>query len=188
MARTVSGRMSSLCFLLFSSRSKDVPIQKITPFLWFDGRAEEAATFYASIFPTSRVERVIRYGEGGPGPAGSVMTVQFQLDGQSFVGLNGGPHFKFTEAVSFVVNCETQGEVDYYWDALSAGGAEVECGWIKDKFGLSWQIVPTALWALLNDPDPETAARVMNAMLKMKKLDVRALESARDESRPQSMT
>jgi predicted 3-demethylubiquinone-9 3-methyltransferase (glyoxalase superfamily) len=124
------------------------------------------------------VVKVVRYGPAGPGPAGSVMTVEFQLEGQSFVALNGGPHFKFTEAISFVVNCHTQKEVDAYWEKLSAGGAEVQCGWLKDKFGLSWQIVPTALPQLLSDPDPEKAQRVMRAMLTMKKLDIRALEQA----------
>ena len=154
-------------------------IQKITPFLWFDNQAEEAAAFYVSIFPNSKIEKVLRYGAAGPGPAGSAMTVAFQLDGQSFVALNGGPIFKFTEAISFVVNCQSQDEVDAYWEKLSAGGAESQCGWLKDKFGLSWQIVPIALPELLSDPDPETSQRVMKAMLAMKKLDVRALQQAR---------
>jgi len=157
---------------------KTVPIQKITPFLWFDHQAEEAAVFYATIFPNSKVVKVIRYGSAGPGPAGSVMTVEFQLEGQTFVGINGGPHFKFSEAISFVVNCEAQDEVDHYWDKLSAGGGQVQCGWLKDKFGLSWQIVPTALPELLSNPDPVKAQRVMQAMLKMKKLDIRTLEQA----------
>jgi predicted 3-demethylubiquinone-9 3-methyltransferase (glyoxalase superfamily) len=155
-----------------------VPIQKITPFLWFDHQAEEAAKFYVSIFPNSKLVKVIRYGAAGPGPAGTAMTVEFQLEGQSFVGLNGGPHFKFTEAISFVVNCQTQDEVDFYWEKLSAGGGQVECGWVKDKFGLSWQIVPTALFELLSSPDPEKSQRVMKAMLTMKKLDIRALKEA----------
>jgi predicted 3-demethylubiquinone-9 3-methyltransferase (glyoxalase superfamily) len=155
-----------------------VPIQKITPFLWFDHQAEEAAKFYVSIFPNSKLVKVIRYGAAGPGPAGTAMTVEFQLEGQSFVGLNGGPHFKFTEAISFVVNCQTQDEVDFYWEKLSAGGGQVECGWVKDKFGLSWQIVPTALFELLSSPDPEKSQRVMKAMLSMKKLDIRALKEA----------
>jgi predicted 3-demethylubiquinone-9 3-methyltransferase (glyoxalase superfamily) len=159
-----------------------VPVQKITPFLWFDHQAEEAACFYVSIFPNSRVIKVVRYGAAGPGPAGSVMTVEFQLDGQSFVALNGGPHFRFTEAVSFVVNCRTQDEVDAYWDKLSAGGGEVQCGWLKDKFGLSWQIVPTVLTELLADPDPEKTQRVVKAMLTMKKLDIRALQQAYEGS------
>jgi predicted 3-demethylubiquinone-9 3-methyltransferase (glyoxalase superfamily) len=159
-----------------------VPIQKITPFLWFDHQAEEAASFYASTFPNSKLVKVIRYGEAGPGPAGSAMTVEFQLEGQSFVALNGGPHFKFTEAISFVVNCQSQDEVDSYWEKLSAGGAEVQCGWVQDRFGLSWQIVPTALPELLNNPDPKKSQRVMKAMLTMKKLDIRALQQACEES------
>jgi predicted 3-demethylubiquinone-9 3-methyltransferase (glyoxalase superfamily) len=157
-----------------------MPIQKITPFLWFDQEAEEAARFYAAIFLNSKIGKVVRYGDAGPGPSGSVMTVEFQLEGQPFVALNGGPHFKFTEAISFVVNCQTQDEVDAYWEKLSAGGAEVQCGWIKDKFGLSWKIVPTVLPELLSDPDPEKAQRVMKAMLTMKKLDIRALKQAFD--------
>ncbi|MGO9601768.1 MAG: VOC family protein [Isosphaeraceae bacterium] len=157
-------------------------MQKITPFLWFDHQAEEAASFYASIFPNSRILKVIRYGRAGPGPAGSAMTVEFELEGQSFVALNGGSHFKFTEAISFVVNCQTQEEVDDYWEKLCEGGTPVECGWLKDKFGLSWQIVPTALPKLLSDPDPEKAQRVMKAMLTMKKLDISALEQAYDKS------
>ena len=159
-----------------------MPIQKITPFLWFDSQAEEAASFYTSIFPNSKVGKVLRYGEAGPGPAGSVMTVGFQLDGQSITALNGGPHFKFSEAISFVVNCETQEEVDRYWAKLSEGGAPVECGWLKDKFGLSWQIVPTVLTELLSDPDPKKSQPVMQAMLKMKKLDIRALKEAASKS------
>jgi predicted 3-demethylubiquinone-9 3-methyltransferase (glyoxalase superfamily) len=159
-----------------------VPIQKITPFLWFDHQAEEAAAFYASIFPNSRIIKVIRFGEVGPGPTGSAMTVEFELEGQLFVALNGGPHFKFTEAISFVVNCQTQDEVDEYWEKLSAGGTQIECGWLKDKFGLSWQIVPTLLPKLLSDPDPEKAQRVMKAMLTMKKLDISALERAYNKS------
>jgi predicted 3-demethylubiquinone-9 3-methyltransferase (glyoxalase superfamily) len=159
-----------------------VAIQKITPFLWFDGQAEEAAAFYASIFPNSRIIKVVRYGEAGPGPAGSAMTVQFQLEGMTFVALNGGPHFKFTEAISFVVNCQTQDEVDGYWEKLSAGGAVIQCGWLKDKFGLAWQIVPTALPELLSDPDPVKSQRVMKAMMTMKKLDIRALKQAYEQS------
>ena len=161
---------------------KNVPIQKITPFLWFDHQAEEAAGFYVSIFPNSKLVKVIRYGEAGPGPAGSAMTVEFQLEGQTFVALNGGPHFKFTEAISFVVNCQTQDEIDSYWEKLSAGGAPVECGWLKDKFGLSWQIVPTVLPELLSSPDPEKSERVMKAILAMKKLDIRALKQAYERS------
>jgi predicted 3-demethylubiquinone-9 3-methyltransferase (glyoxalase superfamily) len=152
--------------------------QKITPFLWFDTQAEEAAQFYVSIFPNSRIVSVARYTEVGPGPQGSVMTVEFELDGQRFVALNGGPRFPFTEAISFVVNCETQQEVDDYWTKLTDGGREVACGWLKDKYGLSWQIVPTALWTLMSDPDPAKANRVMRAMLQMTKMDIDALQRA----------
>lgn len=153
-------------------------IQKITPFLWYDSQAEEAANFYVRVFPNSKVNKVVRYGETGPGPAGSAMTVQFQLDGQSFTALNGGPIFKFTEAVSFVVHCQTQEEVDRYWQQLSVGGAESQCGWLKDKFGLSWQIVPGVLPELLSDPDPAKSGRVMQALMTMKKLDIAALKRA----------
>jgi predicted 3-demethylubiquinone-9 3-methyltransferase (glyoxalase superfamily) len=158
-----------------------VAIQRITPFLWFDHQAEEAAAFYVAIFPNSKIEKVVRYGAAGPGPAGTAMTVAFQLDGQSFVALNGGPIFKFTEAISFVVNCQSQDEVDAYWEKLSAGGAEIECGWLKDKFGLCWQIVPTVLFELLSDLDPEKSQRVMKAMMTMKKLDIRALKQASEK-------
>ena len=154
------------------------PIQKINPFLWFDDQAEEAARFYTSIFNNSKIETIVHYGETGPGPKGSVMTVAFELDGQRFVALNGGPHFKFTEAISFVVNCETQAEVDEFWQKLSEGGEEVACGWLKDKFGLSWQIVPTVMVEMLQDPDPEKSQRVMQAMMPMKKLDIAVLEQA----------
>ena len=159
-----------------------MPSHLITPFLWFDRQAEEAAAFYASIFPNSKVVKVVRCGEAGPGPAGSALTVEFQLDGQTFVALNGGPHFKFTEAISFVVHCQSQDEVDAYWEKLSAGGSEVECGWLKDKFGLSWQIVPTLLPKLLGDPNPVKSGRVMKAMLTMKRLDVGALQRAYDNA------
>jgi predicted 3-demethylubiquinone-9 3-methyltransferase (glyoxalase superfamily) len=152
--------------------------QKITTFLWFDKEAEEAAQFYTSIFKNSRILGVARYGDAGPGPKGSVMTVSFELDGQEFVALNGGPQFKFTEAISLVVNCETQKEVDEFWSKLSAGGQEVECGWLRDKYGLCWQITPNVLPRLLQDPDPQKAKRVMEAMLKMKKIDIAALERA----------
>jgi predicted 3-demethylubiquinone-9 3-methyltransferase (glyoxalase superfamily) len=158
-----------------------MPIQKITPFLWFDHQAEEAARFYTSVFSNSKIVKVVRYGNAGPGPAGSVMTVEFELEGQSFVALNGGPHFKFTEAISFVVNCQTQDEVDTYWEKLSAGGIEVQCGWLKDRFGLAWQIVPVVLPKLLSDPDPEKSQRVMKAMFGMKKLDIRALQQAHEQ-------
>ena len=153
-------------------------MQKITPFLWFDDNAEEAIKFYTSIFKNSKIGKVTRYGEAGPGPKGSVMTATFELHGQEFVALNGGPHFKFTEAISFVVNCETQEEVDELWEKLSRGGKKVECGWLKDKFGLSWQIVPTILPKLLSDPDPAKSQRVMKEMLTMKKLDIARLKKA----------
>jgi predicted 3-demethylubiquinone-9 3-methyltransferase (glyoxalase superfamily) len=157
-------------------------MQKITPCLWFDGQAEEAARFYTAIFKNSTIGQINRCGEGGPGPKGSVLTVKFTLDGQEFLALNGGPMFKFTEAVSFIVNCETQEELDHMWAKLSEGGQEVQCGWLKDKFGLSWQIVPTVLGKLLNDPDPQRSARVLKALLGMKKLDIKGLEKARDDS------
>ena len=150
----------------------------ITPFLWYDTQAEEAATFYTSIFPNSSVVTVTRYGDAGPGPKGSVMTVEFELDGNEFVALNGGPHYTITPAVSFVVNCKDQADVDYYWDKLTAGGMPVQCGWLTDKFGVSWQVVPTRLSELLVDPDKSKAQRVMAAMMKMVKLDVPTLEQA----------
>ena len=153
-------------------------MQKITPFLWFDNNAEEAMNFYVSIFKHSKIGRVSRYGDAGPGPKGSVMTAAFQLEGQEFIALNGGPMYKFTEAVSFLVNCETQEEVDELWKKLSEGGKEGQCGWLKDKFGLSWQIVPTALGRLLGDPDPEKAKRVLQAMLQMTKIEIKRLEQA----------
>jgi predicted 3-demethylubiquinone-9 3-methyltransferase (glyoxalase superfamily) len=151
---------------------------KISPFLWFDKEAEEAVDFYVSIFKNSKKGDVSRYTEAGPGKPGSAMTVPFELDGMKFTALNGGPDFKFNEAISFVVNCETQQEVDYYWEKLSAGGKEVQCGWLKDKFGLSWQIVPAALMRLIADRDRAKAARVMQAMMKMVKLDIAKLEAA----------
>ena len=153
-------------------------IPRITPFLWFDSNAEEAVAFYTSVFKNSKVLTIARYGDAGPGPKGSVMTVEFELDGQRFVGLNGGPHFKFTEAISFVVNCETQDEVDHYWNKLTEGGQEVQCGWLKDKYGLSWQIVPRILIELLQDKDAAKAQRVMQAMLQMKKIDIESLQAA----------
>ncbi len=153
-------------------------MQKIIPFLWFDTQAEEAMNFYISIFRNSRVLTVNRYGEAGPGPRGSVMTASFLLDGQEFVALNGGPVYHFTPAISFVVKCESQQEVDEYWDQLSAGGREDQCAWLQDKFGVSWQIVPRVLIELLNDPDPIKAQRVMAAMMKMKKIDIAALKRA----------
>jgi predicted 3-demethylubiquinone-9 3-methyltransferase (glyoxalase superfamily) len=153
-------------------------MQKITPFLWFDTQAEEAASFYVSLFKNSRVKTVSRYSDAGPGPKGTAMTVQFDLNGQEFIALNAGPKFKFTPAISFVVNCETQEEVDYYWDKLSAGGRPDQCGWVTDKFGLSWQVVPTVLGRLMADKDAKKAQRVMQAMLQMKKLDIAKLEAA----------
>ncbi|WP_428940644.1 VOC family protein [Fontivita pretiosa] len=153
-------------------------MQKITPFLWFDGRAEEAATFYTSIFKNSRIVNIARYGDAGPGPKGSVMTVCFTLDGQEFVALNGGPMFNFTEAISFVVNCQTQEEVDYYWEKLSEAGHKARCGWLKDKFGVSWQVVPVALGELLGSKDAARSKRVAEAMLKMIKLDIATLKRA----------
>jgi len=157
-------------------------MQKITTFLWFDNQAEEAVNLYTSLFNNSRILEIARYGEGAPLPAGTVMTVAFQLEGQEFMALNGGPVFKFTEAVSLFVKCETQAEVDRYWEALSAGGEVQQCGWLKDRFGVSWQIVPTQLGKLLGDPDPAKANRVMQAMLKMVKLDIEALQAAYDAS------
>jgi predicted 3-demethylubiquinone-9 3-methyltransferase (glyoxalase superfamily) len=152
--------------------------QKITTFLWFDNNAEEAVNLYTSIFKNSKILSVTRNGEGGPGPKGSALVVSFQLDGQQFAALNGGPTFQFTEAISLVVNCETQEEVDYFWEQLSAGGQKGQCGWLKDKFGLSWQIVPTVLPELLHDQDPQKAKRVMDAMMKMTKIDIKSLQEA----------
>lgn len=154
-------------------------MQKITPHLWFDDNAEEAIEFYTFVFKNSRVIHISRYGKGGPGREGSVMSATFQLEDQGFMALNGGPYFKFNEAVSFFVNCKDQKEVDYYWEALTAdGGEESMCGWLKDKFGISWQIVPAILSRLLDSPDQERSAQAMEAMLKMKKLDIKALEKA----------
>ena len=157
-------------------------MQKITPFLWFDNQAEEAVRFYTSIFKNSRIRKIARYDKEGEKvssrPAGSVMTVEFQLEGQDFVALNGGPQFKFTEAISFVVSCKTQAEVDRFWKKLSAGVREVQCGWLKDKYGLSWQIVPTVLGELLSAKDAARSQRVMQAMLKMVKLDIKKLKQA----------
>jgi predicted 3-demethylubiquinone-9 3-methyltransferase (glyoxalase superfamily) len=154
-------------------------MQKIGPFLWFDSNAEEAANFYVSIFKDSKILKIARYGEAGPGPAGSVMVVNFQIEGQDFIALNGGPLFKFTEAISFVINCQTQEEVDHYWNKLTAGGGqESQCGWLKDKYGLSWQVTPTILGELLADKDHKKAQRVMQAMLQMKKIDIAALKRA----------
>lgn len=156
-------------------------MQKITPFLWFDDQAEEAANFYVSIFKNSKIVNIARYGEAGPGPAGTIMTVAFELNGQEFTALNGGPEFKFTEAISFFVNCESQQEVDELWEKLSEGGEEGPCGWLKDKYGLSWQIVPTVLGEMLNDPDPAKAQRVTKAMLQMQKIDIAGLKQAYEQ-------
>ena len=157
-------------------------MQKITPFLWFDTQAEEAVKFYTSVFENSKIVDVARYGEGGAEvsgqPKGSVMTVKFQLEGQEFLALNGGPHFQFTEAISFVVNCKTQREVDTFWEKLSRGGKKGQCGWLKDQYGVSWQIVPTALVELLQDKDAGKSQRVMQAMLQMTKIDIKRLKQA----------
>jgi predicted 3-demethylubiquinone-9 3-methyltransferase (glyoxalase superfamily) len=154
--------------------------QKITPFLWFDDKAEEAMNHYVSIFKNSKVVSIQRFGDAGPGPAGSVMTATFELEGQQFMALNGGPEFGFTEAISLFVDCETQAEVDELWDKLVAGGQPSQCGWLKDRYGLSWQIIPKALGELLGDKDPEKAGRAMKAMLQMQKIDVKKLKEAYD--------
>ena len=156
-------------------------MQKITPFLWFDNQAEEAMNFYVSIFKNSKVLSVNRYGEGAPAPKGTVMIANFELDGQVFTALNGGPMFKFSPAISFVVHCETQAEVDEYWAKLSAGGKTNQCAWLDDKFGVSWQIVPNVLIELLSDPDPAKAGRVMQAMMQMTKIDIAALKRAYEQ-------
>jgi predicted 3-demethylubiquinone-9 3-methyltransferase (glyoxalase superfamily) len=167
------------CTVLFTRREEEVDVmQKITPFLWFDNKAEEAVKFYTSVFKNSKIKGITRYGEAGPGPKGSVMTASFLLEGQEFVALNGGPVFTFTPAISFVVNCRTQAEVDRLWDKLSAGGEPGQCGWLKDKFGVSWQIVPTILVKLLNDRNLVKGNRVMQAMLKMSKIDIATLKKA----------
>jgi predicted 3-demethylubiquinone-9 3-methyltransferase (glyoxalase superfamily) len=153
-------------------------MQKITPFLWFNGQAEEAANLYTSLFKNSKIGNIARYGEAGPGPKGSVMSVTFQLDGQEFIALNGGPQFTFSPAVSFLVSCETQEEVDRLWEKLSEGGRTNRCGWLQDKFGLSWQIVPSVLGKMLHDQDPEKSKKVMKAMLQMEKIDIAGLERA----------
>jgi len=163
-------------------------MQKITTFLWYDTQAEEAANFYVSIFKNSRIGNVGRYGEGGPGPKGSVMSVTFQLEGQEFFALNGGPAFKFTPAISLFVNCETQEEVDELWAKLSAGGRQDRCGWLQDKYGLSWQIIPKVLGELLHHPDPQIAKRVMNAMLQMSQIDIQKLKDAANAKSAASAT
>lgn len=160
-------------------RTAETPKQKITPMLWFDNQAEEAMNFYLSAFKNSRVLGVTRYGKTGPGPEGSVMTAAFEIEGQEFTALNAGPQFKFTEAVSFVVNCDSQEEVDYFWDKLrEGGGQESQCGWLKDRFGLSWQVTPVALPKMLSDPDPQKRERVMKAMMQMIKIDLPTLQKA----------
>jgi predicted 3-demethylubiquinone-9 3-methyltransferase (glyoxalase superfamily) len=156
-------------------------VQKITPFLWFDGKAEEAVNFYVSIFKNSKILSVSRYGDAGPGPKGTVMTAAFELDGQKFVALNGGPQFIFSPAISFVVSCDTQQEVDDFWEKLSAGGKEVQCGWLQDKYGLSWQVVPRILSELLQDNNPEKTQRVMKAIMQMIKIDIKGLQQAFDQ-------
>jgi predicted 3-demethylubiquinone-9 3-methyltransferase (glyoxalase superfamily) len=153
-------------------------MQKITPFLWFDGKAEEAMNFYVSIFKNSKTGSVTRYGEGGPGPKGTVMSATFQLEGQEFMALNGGPQFTFSPAISFFVNCQTQAEVDELWEKLSDGGEKSRCGWLKDKYGVSWQIIPSALGELLRDKDPVKSKNVLQAMLQMDKIDVQRLKDA----------
>jgi predicted 3-demethylubiquinone-9 3-methyltransferase (glyoxalase superfamily) len=154
--------------------------QKITPFLWFDTQAEEAASFYTSVFPNSRIVNISRYSEAGPRPAGSVMVVDFELDGQRFRALNGGPQYKFDAAISFVISCRDQAEVDHYWERLTDGGEEVACGWLRDRFGLSWQVVPEGVVELLSDPDPDRARRANEAMFTMRKLDLEAIREAAD--------
>ena len=153
-------------------------MQKITPFLWFDSNAEEAANFYTSIFKHSKILNVARYGDAGPGPKGSAMTVTFELEGQQFIALNGGPHYTFSPAISLFVNCETQAEVDELWNKLTAGGKDVQCGWLQDKFGLSWQIIPKQLMELMSDKDAAKSQRVFKAMLQMKKIDIEGLQRA----------
>ncbi len=155
---------------------------RITPNLWFDTEAEEAAGFYVSVFPNSEIRNITYYGEAGPGPAGTVLTVDFSLDGQAYTAINGGPLFTFDEAVSLLINCADQDEVDHYWAMLSAGGEEGACGWLKDMYGLSWQVVPAGMEEILNDPDPERARRAMTAMLAMTKIDVAAIRAAADEA------
>ncbi|RPI34108.1 MAG: VOC family protein [Chloroflexota bacterium] len=156
-------------------------MQKITPYLWFDHQAEEAVNFYTSIFKNSKIGSITRYGEEGPGPQGTIMLATFQLEGQEFIALNGGPQFTFSPAISFVVNCETQDEVDEYWEKLSEGGEKQMCGWLQDKFGVSWQIVPTALGELMNDEDAEKSRRVMQALLQMDKIDIARLRQAYEQ-------
>ena len=155
---------------------------RVTPFLWFDGHAEEAADFYVSVFENAKIVNVSRYPENSPGPAGTVMTVEFELDGQAFIALNGGPVYAFTPAISFSIDCKTQAEVDHFWERLSEGGEQIQCGWLQDKFGLSWQVVPSILPELLKDDDEAKADAVMQAMLKMVKLDIETLQEAYDRA------
>ena len=157
-------------------------MQKITPFLWFDGNAEEAANFYTSIFKNSKLGRILRFGDAGPGPKGSVLTIDFQIEGQDFVAINGGPQFHFTPAISFFVDCRSQEEVDELWEKLSAGGETLQCGWLTDRFGITWQIVPSILIELLQSPDAEKANRVMQAMMKMVKIDIAELREAAERT------
>ena len=156
-------------------------MQKVTPCLWFDTQGEEAANFYTSVFPNSKILNISRYGEAGPGPEGQALTVSFELDGQEFTALNGGPQFTFSEAISFQVSCDSQEEVDRFWDTLSQGGEEGQCGWLKDRFGVSWQIVPAAMGQLLGGPDQQRSQQAMKAMLQMKKLDIQELQDAYDQ-------
>jgi predicted 3-demethylubiquinone-9 3-methyltransferase (glyoxalase superfamily) len=177
-ARRIAEKRDVQKFTLYRNAKERNAMQGITPFLWFDGNAEEAAKFYVSIFKNSKIGTVNRYGDHGPGPKGTVMIATFQLDGQNFIALNGGPQFKLTPAISFVVNCETQEEVDHFWEKLSLGGTKQQCGWLQDKFGVSWQIVPTALGKLMSDPDPQKTSRVMGALMKMNKIEIKALQQA----------
>jgi predicted 3-demethylubiquinone-9 3-methyltransferase (glyoxalase superfamily) len=179
MNTTSAKRASKAKSVKLTSTRRIKSEQKITPFLWFDGQAEEAANFYTSVFDNSRILEVARYGEVGPGEKGSVMTVSFELEGQKFVGLNGGPHYKFTPAISFYISCQTQDEVDYFWERLlENGGKPSQCGWLSDRFGVSWQVIPDALIEFLQDEDREKAQRVMQAMMQMVKIDINKLEQA----------
>ena len=172
MATTQTGTASS------KTPGSQPQTQKVTTFLWFDGKAEEAVNFYTSVFKNSKIRDITRYGDSGPGPKGSVMIIDFELDGVQFTALNGGPEFKFTEAISLVVHCQTQEEVDYFWEKLSDGGQQIECGWLKDKYGLAWQIVPEIFLEMIKDPDEQKKDRAMRAMMKMKKLDIKQLQDA----------
>ncbi len=163
---------------MMAGNNQETRLQKITPFLWFNENAEEAVNFYISIFRDAGIDRIARYGEAGPGPKGTVMIMDFHLEGQAFIALNGGPEYAFTPAISFLVNCETQQEIDELWEKLTAGGEEVACGWLKDRYGVSWQIVPTVLGDLMQDKDPERAQRVTQALYQMKKIDIKTLQEA----------